>query len=66
MAAIRRQIVLVFFGLTYLSSSGAWLWVNATGQALSGGAGPVHVLLPLLAGYALAFFALAIARFKHE
>ena len=36
MSYIRRYIVVVFFGLTYLISWGTWLWVNGTHRELSG------------------------------
>lgn len=44
MLFVRRHILIVFFGITFLISWGAWLWVNATGQALTGWVGLAALL----------------------
>ena len=54
MVFLRRHIVLVFFGLTYLISWGSWIWVDSTRQDLIG-LGVLVVLLgffgPCLSGF---------------
>jgi membrane protease YdiL (CAAX protease family) len=51
---IRRHIVAVFFVSTYLLSWGIWLWVDGTGQELSGGIG----LIALAGAFAPSFVGL--------
>lgn len=41
---LRKHIVILFFGLTYLISWGTWFWVNATLQPLTGWIGLAAVV----------------------